>query len=156
MHDITERLQRIEDRLAIADLIAGYGPAVDAGDGAAAAAAWAEDGDYRVGDHVFAGRAGVARVVLEPTHIGYMAQGCAHVLSPHVITVQGDHATARGHSCVFVRSGDGWQAARISANRWTFQRMADGWRVTLREARLLDGSADARALLGPGFGCDPA
>ncbi|MET0269232.1 MAG: nuclear transport factor 2 family protein, partial [Sphingomonas sp.] len=55
-------LRAVQDRQAIADLIAAYGPAVDRGDGCAAADLWAADGTYDLGPlGVARGRAGARR-----------------------------------------------------------------------------------------------
>lgn len=42
---LEQRLRRPEDELAIARLMASYGPLADAGDADAVAGLWAEDGD---------------------------------------------------------------------------------------------------------------
>jgi hypothetical protein len=42
---LEQRLRRAEDELAIARLMASYGPLADAGDADAVAGLWAEDGD---------------------------------------------------------------------------------------------------------------
>ncbi|WP_157966228.1 nuclear transport factor 2 family protein [Oceanibium sediminis] len=141
------RLRAIEDRLAIADIIAGYGPAADALDEASLGADWAEDATYTAGEHRFEGRAAIAGITGYATHQGYVAQGCAHVLGPHRIEVDGDTATARGHSVVFLHDAPGWRAERVSANLWHFARTPEGWRITGRENRLLNGDAAAHALL---------
>lgn len=147
--DKTEgRLQALEDRAAIADLIAAYGPLADNGDATGVAASWSEDGCYDVGGFgVAEGRAAIAALIESETHQALLAQGCAHMLSPHHITLSGDSAEAVGYSVVFRRSGDGYEAWRVSANRWQLVRTAAGWRVSRRINRPLDGSADARALL---------
>lgn len=61
---IAERLQSLEDREAIRDLIARYGPLADAGDAEAVAAQWSEDGSYAVG------RMGCGTGIGEPLGIG--------------------------------------------------------------------------------------
>lgn len=149
MDDIAARLGALEDRLAIAALIAAYGPAVDAGDGAALAALFTGDAVYEGPDFRFAGGAALAALVDFPTHRDWMARGVAHLLTPHRIEVAGDTATAHGHSVALVHAPEGWQAARVSANAWTFRRTPEGWRIAARVNRPLDGAAAARALLAP-------
>ncbi|MCC6303720.1 MAG: nuclear transport factor 2 family protein [Rhodobacteraceae bacterium] len=155
---VEERLAAVEDRLAIAALIAAYGPAADAGDGAALAALFTADAVYEGPDFRFAGRAALAALVAFPTHREWMAKGVAHVLGPHRIEVAGDGATARGHSLALVRGQEGWAAARVSANLWTFRRTEAGWRIATRTNRPLDGRTEARALLAlpEGAGAGPA
>ena len=146
---LAARLQALEDREAIRDLIASYGPLADSGAADALSQLWVEDGRYAVGGMGEAkGRAAIAALIDGPTHRTLMADGCAHMLGPVTITLNGDSATARGHSVVFRATGQGgFEAHRVSANRWQLARTADGWRVTARENALLDGAEAARKLL---------
>lgn len=148
MDKAEERLRALEDRAAIADLLASYGPLADSGDAAGVAALWVEDGEYAVGGFGTAkGHDAIAALITGPVHRDLMAQGCAHILSPHVIRLDGDHAEATGYSVVFRRDGDGFTPYRVSANHWTFARTPDGWRVQRRDNAPLNGDAAARALL---------
>ncbi len=151
MTDLHERLQVIEDRLALADLIARYGPAVDSGDGKSLARDWCEEAVYAGDGWEFRGREAIAGIPDFPQHRAFMAQGCAHVLGPHAITLSGDTASARGHSLVMVHAqAQGlWQVVRASANLWQFRREPQGWRILRRDLRPLDGSPAAQALLQP-------
>ena len=149
MAEAADRLQSLEDRAAITDLIASYGPLADSGDAAGVAALWADDGEYAVGGYGTAkGRTDIAALIESATHQQLMAGGCAHVLSPHTVTLDGDKAEARGYSVVFRKVGGVFEAWRVSANRWQFVRTNLGWRVKLRENAPLDGGDAARALLG--------
>lgn len=143
------RLQALEDREAIRNLIARYGPLADSGDAAGVAALWTEDGCYAVGGMTEAkGRAAIAALIEGEMHRSLMADGCAHVLGPVAIDLDGDTATARGHSVVLRADGQGgWTPFRVSANRWSLARTKEGWRVTRRENALLDGAEAARVLL---------
>ena len=112
------------------------------------AALWAEGGTYGVGGMGTAqGREAIAALIDGPVHRALMADGCAHLLGPVAIDLEGDRATARGHSVVLRHTGSGFEVARLSANRWDLVRTKDGWRVSHRENALLDGSEAARALL---------
>lgn len=146
---VERRLQRLEDRAEIADLIARYGPAVDSGAGAELVELWTADGEYRIGADAVVPADDIASLVEWDTHREYLAAGCAHVLSAARIEIDGDRATAANHSVVFVHRDAGWVADRVSANRWELVRTEGGWRVHLRENRLLDGADAARALLAP-------
>lgn len=153
---LAARLQALEDREAIRDLIASYGPLADAGAAAAIASLWAEDGSYGVGGMgAAAGRAAIAELIEGPTHQGLMAQGCAHLLGPVTIELEGDSATARGHSVVFRHTAAGFEAWRVAANRWDLVRIDGRWQVSHRENALLDGSDAARALFNPPAGRHP-
>lgn len=144
-----DRLEALEDRAAIADLIASYGPLADSGDAQGVADLWAENGEYIVGGFGAAtGHAEIAALIDSPTHRELMAQGCAHVLSPHTIQLYGDRAIATGYSTVFRKVDDTFEAWRVSANRWECTRTKNGWRVKSRKNAPLDGSEAARGLLG--------
>jgi len=146
---VAERLRALEDREAIRDLIARYGPLADSGDAAGVAALFAEDAVYAVGGMGEAqGREAIAALIEGPVHRELMANGCAHVLTSPAIDLAGDRATARCHSVVFRKEGEGWQAVRVSANRWELARVGKGWQVARRDNRLLDGSEAAQVLLG--------
>ncbi len=146
--DFVKRLRELEDREAIRELIASYGPLADAGDGDAIAALWTEDGSYGVGGMgTVRGRPAIAGLMDSPTHRELMADGCAHVLGPVSIDLEGDRATARGHSVVLRHTAGEFAVFRVSANRWDLVRTSQGWLVNHRENALLDGSAAARALL---------
>lgn len=144
------RLRALEDREAVRDLIASYGPLADSGDAQGVAALWTPDGEYEVvGFATARGTAAIAALIDGPVHRALMADGCAHALGPLAVEIDGDRATARGHSVVFRHTGNGFEAYRVAANRWTLVRTAQGWRVLHRANALLDGGDAARILLAP-------
>lgn len=154
MAALERRVADLEDRLAIMQLIASYGPAVDSMDRAAIAGMWTEAGSYDYGGPPLHGRDGVADLVDLDTHRAYVEAGASHLLSAPRIALQGDRAVAVNYSQVFVKDdalpGGGWRADRTCANRWELVRTPDGWQVESRINRLLDGTQDARDLLGRG------
>jgi len=154
--DLARRLRELEDREAIRSIVAEYGPLADAGEARALAALWAADGSYGAGGFPPAhGRDAIAGLIEGPVHQDLMAAGCAHLLGPVTIDLDGDRATARGHSVVLRHTAGGFEVFRVSANRWDFARGEDGWQVTHRENALLDGDTAARALLSPPSGRRP-
>lgn len=141
------RLQALEDREAIRDLIASYGPLADSGDADGVAMLWADDGIYAVdGFPEACGHAAIAALIEGPVHQTLMTRGCAHVLGSPSIDLDGDRATARCHSVVLSKASEGWEPVRVAANRWELVRAVQGWRVTRRDNALLDGREAARAL----------
>lgn len=140
--DLERRIGLLEDAKAIRNLIASYGPLADCGDAEGVAALWSETGAYDVGGFgVAKGRRAIAALITGDMHRALMAQGCAHVLSPHRVDVDGDQAVATGYSTVFRKTGDGYEVWRVSANRWELSRQPDGsWLVDLRINRPVDGS----------------
>ena len=151
---LEKRIAALEDRLAIYQLVASFGPAADSCEGAVISNLWLEDGTYETGHKTFAGAAEVGNVVETEMHRQFLEPGCAHVLSLPVVTVDGDRAIATGYSRVYQRDGDQWRVARASANRWELERRGAGWKVARRINRMLDGSGEGpegRALLARAF-----
>jgi uncharacterized protein (TIGR02246 family) len=142
------RLRTLEDKEAIRGLIARYGPFADSGDSEGIAGLWADDGSYAVGGMTEAkGKAAIADLIDGEMHRQLMREGCAHLLGPVAIELDGDVAVARGHSIVFRHVGARFEAWRVSANRWELERGDQGWQVRRRVNAPLDGSEAARALL---------
>lgn len=97
---LTARITALEDRQAIADLIAGYGPAVNSLDGAGAAVIWARDGVYQIGPGwTFDGRAAITALPELPQHRGYVAQGCTFPVAAQ------DRAGGRARNCAWLFAG---------------------------------------------------
>lgn len=146
---LESRVQSLEDRLAIYDLVAAYGPSVDAGDAAVAADLWTEDGTYDVDTGTYEGRDGIAAMVESRLHQGLLERGCAHLTGPPRVDVDGDVAVAVCHSQLVVRrvDGSGFDVVRATAHRLDLVRTDTGWLVHRRTSRLLDGGEPARDLL---------
>lgn len=149
---LSARIQDLEDRLAIYDLMATYGPAVDGAARDVAGGLWTEDGVYDAGVGLFEGSAGVSAMVEGPMHQGIISQGSAHLIGIPHLEVHGDSAVATGYSQLlrYDAEREVFTVWRVTANRWEMKRTAAGWRVQSRLNRLLDGSEEARALLRRG------
>lgn len=134
-------VQRLADMEEIRNLLARYGLLADSGDAEGVASLWTPDGEYDVGGYgVARGRAAIAGLITAPAHRQLMADGCAHVLSPHYIELSGDSATASGYSTVFRWNGTAFEAWRVSTNQWFFARQPAGqgeraWLATRRVNR---------------------
>jgi uncharacterized protein (TIGR02246 family) len=146
---LAQRVQALEDELAIHRLIVRYGLAVDTGDAAQTAAVFAPDGVYDADVRLMQGRAGVAAMVAGERHQGMVGR-CAHQIGPAVVRVDGDRALALGYSRVYLQSDQGIGIYRISMNRWELARRAGAWLITRRVTRLL-GHAEAAALFAAGL-----
>lgn len=149
--ELQGRLRALEDKTAITQLIAAYGPAVDSGDAAAAAALWDDGGWYETDPMPLVGPEAIAEMVNGPLHQGIIGGGAGHVLGPVAIAIDGDSAVAVGYSLLVRHSGEGaFSVFRCSANRWELTRTEAGWKVASRRNALLDGRAAARELLRTG------
>jgi uncharacterized protein (TIGR02246 family) len=152
--ELAARLRRLEDERDIRQLIASYGPAVDAGDADAAARLWATDGVYDVDGWRMEGRADIHAMVSSAAHQNLVAKGCCHFLGPSVVTVTGDEAVAVCESLVLVRDDrdvEGYRVWRATAHHFALRRIDDQWQITTRTSRVLDGNPDAHALLTKGL-----
>ena len=144
---LERRLQRLEDERAIEQMIARYGPLVDAGDADSAAALWAEDGTYDVEGWSMRNRAEVAAMVRSPDHQGLIGRGCCHFLGPAVVAVDGDEAVAVCESALLVHRDGRFTVGRAGANRFRLRRIDGRWQIVERTTRALDGKPEARQLL---------
>lgn len=144
MNSVEARLQKLEDRMEIIDLLSGYGPAVDRGDSSHLAMMWKEDGKYTYGVNdphggVLEGQE-VPDLVDLPGHRQYMEKGCAHVLTTPKVELTGESAVAINHSLLLVHERGRWVVDRTSANRWELRKIDGRWLVTNRTNALLDGA----------------
>ena len=148
--ELTARVRQLEDQVAIGQLVARYGPAVDSGSAAAAAALWADDGVFEVPPHgAWAGHEEIAGMVNGPGHQALITNGAAHVLTAPLVAVDGDQARALNYA-LNIRwdaDQDRFWVARVSANGWHLRRYPEGWRIVHRVNRALDGSPEPRAVL---------
>ena len=146
---LAARVQVLEDQVALGQLVARYGPAVDSGSSDAAAQLWTEDGVFEVPPYaVWTGHDEIAGMVEGPGHQELIRHGAAHVLTAPRVVVDGDDA--RGWNYALNIRWDAEQerfwVARVSANTWRWHREADGWRTVERVNHNLDGSERPRAM----------
>ena len=152
--DLAARVAVVEARQEIADLITRYGPAIDAGDAEAVARLWTPDGVYDVDTGLLRGRDEIAAMVRGGMHRDYLSRGCAHIVEPPQVIVDGDVAIATGKSLLVAGDGAGGRfvVARATANRWELERIDGRWWCARRVARLITGGPEPRAVLAAGVG----
>jgi SnoaL-like domain len=80
-----------------------------------------------------------------------ISQGCAHVQTAPLVRVDGDRASVITYSQVYLHSEEGHAVWRVSANQWECGRTPEGWRITRRVNRLIDGTGESHAILTRGF-----
>ena len=147
---LESRLRLLEDEREIAQLIAAYGPLVDAGAADEVADLWTADGVYDVDEVYLEGREQLAAMVRSRPHQGWIKGGCAHFVGPARITVDGDTAVAVCHSLMVVRQDEEFVVRRATANHWWLVRTDAGWRAERRTNRVLDGRPESPELLAAG------
>ena len=145
--DLERRVLELEDHVAILRVVNQWGPAVDTGSSEAAGALFDHDGVLESDLSRLEGPAEVRAMVESEGQHDLIRRGCAHVQTAPVVTVDGDTATVIAYSQVYLHADDGHAVWRVSANQWELRRGADGWRVTRRRNRVVDGSPEAHPIL---------
>jgi len=158
---LEDRLQAVEDTLAIYHLIASHPPAADTGTDSYYRDAFAADASIDLGGgKAKTGNAEIAAVVKTPEHQAAIAGGLCHFAGLPRVQLNGDTAVAISYLQVLTPNREakpvalsghglssGYRIHRLGANRWDLQRTADGWKVTRRAYRMLDGTDDAPEML---------
>ena len=146
-NSIEQRLQAVEDELAIIRLIASYGPMVDTGLPDLAPQLFADDGFYDVSVGRLEGPDAVRAMLSSDEHQTVVRQGIAHVMGMPFVTIDGDKATAVNATQLFLRESDGYRIFRIAQNLWNLAREGGRWKIVGRYNRLIGDDDEARLLL---------
>jgi hypothetical protein len=160
--DLEKRVQVLEDKLDILQLIMSYPLALDSGAEKHCRSTWAENGVFDRGssdpaEHSggYQGTYGVETIIEEfngPDLQKARDHGLAHLMTaPHVV-IHGDTAAATNYNQLVECAGDGFHTTRVTANRWELVRRDGKWLIERRILRLLSGTREARDLLGKELG----
>lgn len=136
------RLEALEDRIAIAELLHAYAQAVDRRDATGAAALFTLDGELVVWSEpaaesppILKGRDQIARALAGLDRY----RATFHEISSHTIELEHDTATGRT-ACVahHVSGSDSEERDRVWYLNYTdtFEREPGGWRIARRELRV--------------------
>lgn len=147
---VEDRLQALEDRQAIYQIVCGYGYSVDGCNADAVGDAYVEDGVYAVADMPsWIGREAIAAITSSESHLKLVRAGCAHMSSLPYVVIEGDHAVATCHTMVPMHGENGFFIGRLSASRIDLARQTDGgWQIFHRQNYMLDGNPEGPAMLG--------
>ncbi len=156
--DLAKRIQALEDRLDIIQLIMSYPLALDSGSSEYARSAWSPTGIFDRGNENpaehsgnYLGAYGVDKIIEETTGPAVRKareHGMAHLMTaPHVV-IDGDRAVATNHNQLVQWNGETFVSPRITSNRWELVRQNGRWKIERRILRLLTGSKESRELLG--------
>lgn len=147
---LADRVQALEDELAITRLLTSYGFAVDGDDPDGCADLYAPDAVVTIDDTVtLTGRAEVRTIVTSDAHQEILP-GCAHVMGPFTVAVSGDSATATGYATVYIADDGSRHVWRQSLSQWGLARRQGQWKVVRRTSWAIgraEGQAIARAAL---------
>jgi hypothetical protein len=139
------RLRRIEDQIAIYQILSAYNAAADSSDFELMCELWHEDCEYHIpppadlepaGQRppygVSHGHAGLREVMTCEYAQIVAANGSGHINSlPHV-NIDGDLASATSYQKLFLAKDGRYVLERLSAARWEFIRTKDGWWISKR------------------------
>jgi uncharacterized protein (TIGR02246 family) len=107
---ILQRLQRVEDELAIRRVLVEYSATQDARDYAGYAALFAREGEWVNGSNAYKGRDAIYNMLVglygEPPE-GYVNNESYHISTNFQVTFDGDRATARSRHLLIMRGPNG-------------------------------------------------
>ena len=157
--DLLARLTRVEDELAVRNLVVRYGMAADCGDTETAVACHLGDARYIVSapragrsdeggepeDLVLEGHAAIREMLNSDLHQSLLPN-CGHTVGPLVVEVEGERARVAGYSRLYRRMEETFPLMRMSVNEWHLVKRDQRWFIESRESRLL-GEEQAQAIL---------
>ena len=107
---VEQRLQRVEDQLAIQRVLTDYSARQDARDYAGYAALFAKNGEWVNGKNAYKGREAIHKMLVDlygNPPAGFVNNESYHIASNFQIDVNGDHATARSRHLLVMRGPKG-------------------------------------------------
>jgi uncharacterized protein (TIGR02246 family) len=133
---LEQRLQRVEDELAIQRILIDYSATQDARDYAGYAALFAREGEWVNGSTVHKGREAIQRMLVDlygNVPPGYENNESYHIASNGRINVQGDRATASSRHLLVMRGPNGEPTPAL-AGRYEdeFIREDGKWKILRR------------------------
>ena len=133
---VEQRLQRVEDELAIGRVLVDYSARQDARDYAGYAALFARNGEWVNGKNVYKGREAILKMLVDlygAPAPGYINNESYHIATNFQIDVNGDRATARSRHLLVMRGPKG-EPTPVLAGRYEDELIReDGqWRILRR------------------------
>lgn len=133
---LEQRLQRVEDELAIRRIITAYSNTQDAHDYDGYVALFAADGEWASGDNVFKGHDAIKKMLVGlygTPPPGYVNGESFHVSFNADVTLNGDRATAVSRHVLFMRGPTG-QPVPMLSGRYDdeFVRENGQWKIRRR------------------------
>jgi uncharacterized protein (TIGR02246 family) len=131
-----QRLQRVEDQLAIQRILVDYSATQDARDYAGYAALFASNGEWVNGRNVYKGREAIHKMLVDlygAPPPGFVNSESYHITSNAQVDVNGDRATARSRHLLVMRGPNG-EPVPMLAGRYEdeFIRENGQWKILRR------------------------
>jgi hypothetical protein len=147
---VEQRLQAIEDRLEILNLIAAHPVGADSASHDFAESFWMADGTVNTAGEAKPYEAMIG-VLNTPGFAEAQRQGICHFAGLPHIALDGDRAVATSYLQILAADPDGkpfelsahgtskgFRVLRLSVNRWDLVRTPQGWRIKNRSMRGMD------------------
>ena len=133
---LEQRVQRVEDQLAIQRILVDYAATQDAHDYDGYAALFAQDGEWVNGRNVYKGRVAIHKMLVDlygAPPPGYVNNESFHISYDAQIDVHGDHATAHSRHLLIMRGPNG-EPTPMLAGRYEdeFIREDGQWKILKR------------------------
>jgi ketosteroid isomerase-like protein len=133
---LEQRLQRVEDELAIRRVLVDYASTQDARDYPAYAALFAKDGEWVNGKTVHKGRAAIQKMLVDLYGMppaGFVNGDSFHLTFNPEIDLKGDRATVRSRHVLFLRGPRGEPVPSLSGRyEDEFIREEGKWKILRR------------------------
>ena len=164
--NLAERLQALEDRLAIYTLIASHPPSADTAAANYTRAVYMDDGVFDRGPKLEGARGvdAVASFTLKPEHKEAIQIGLAHFAGLPLIDLHGDEAIVTSYLQILYLDhqgeprelpnhgvSQGYRIHRVVANRWQLFKFKGEWMIKTRTILPIDGSPEPLQLLSQGL-----
>jgi uncharacterized protein (TIGR02246 family) len=131
-----QRLQRVEDQLAIQRILVDYSATQDARDYAGYAALFATNGEWVNGRNVYKGRAAIHKMLVDlygAPPAGFVNSESYHITSNAQVDVNGDRATARSRHLLVMRGPNGEPTPMLAGHyEDEFIREDGQWKILRR------------------------
>jgi SnoaL-like domain len=149
LENIEKRIRRVEDQLAIYQLISAYGTFADSNSVESMQALFHVDAEMVIGGHgVLKGHAGIADAMHGPYHQMLTTNGSGHTASLPYVVIEGDRASATLFNILFRHRDGEFIVERVAAGRWEFIRSMEGWKILRKTTEPMFGTNEkARKLL---------
>ncbi|MFC1919286.1 nuclear transport factor 2 family protein [Chloroflexota bacterium] len=133
---VKQRLQELEDKEAIRDLLVRYGFTADLSRTNDYVDLWTEDAIFDVGTEygLWKGKDKIRQLMEGPVHQS-ITNNSQHLMLDYIINVDGDKATAAGYCLVTLHWQAGFGIFRCSFRTFSFQRIDGRWLIKEAKSR---------------------
>jgi len=164
--ELEDRINVIEDKLSIYDLIAAHPPSADTGDAEYTQAVYTEDAVFYRGPDIEGARGlpALTNLFRRPEHGQAIAGGLAHFCSLPLIELRDNEAFVTSYLLLLYLNHDGkvhnlpnhgpsqgYLVHRVVVNRWQLVKVAGNWKIKSRLILPADGSREHLSLLTQGL-----